>query len=252
MARSTPSGGIEHVIAAAAHADSAIAIVDAGRLRRECLSLAMSHFNPERHVLEAAGAKELLDHVAAGSSFDLLLVGAATLELIDMDQIETLRHALPDTPLVVVAETDDPHRTRQLLAVGVRGVLPASLSLQVLMGAVDLVLAGGVYLPSSLIDAGTSRAIALPGTAQAAEPWPELTRRQRDVLAFISQGKSNKLIADALSMSESTVKAHVKQIIRRLNVANRTQAALVATGHGAFPRRARESNGIDDAVAAND
>jgi hypothetical protein len=50
------------------------------------------------------------------------------------------------------------------------------------------------------------------------------------VLALIAQGKSNKLIADALTMSESTVKAHVKQIIKRLHVANRTQAALMATG----------------------
>jgi NarL family two-component system response regulator LiaR len=64
-------------------------------------------------------------------------------------------------------------------------------------------------------------------------PWRELTRRQRDVLALISEGKSNKLIADALTMSESTVKAHVKQIIRRLHVANRTQAALLATRTGA-------------------
>jgi NarL family two-component system response regulator LiaR len=60
-------------------------------------------------------------------------------------------------------------------------------------------------------------------------PWPELTRRQRDVLALISEGKSNKLIGDALTMTESTVKAHVKQIIKRLHVANRTQAALIAT-----------------------
>jgi DNA-binding NarL/FixJ family response regulator len=65
---------------------------------------------------------------------------------------------------------------------------------------------------------------------RASEPWSELTRRQRDVLGLIAQGKSNKLIADALSMSESTVKAHVKQIIKRLHVANRTQAALLATG----------------------
>jgi len=59
-------------------------------------------------------------------------------------------------------------------------------------------------------------------------PWRELTRRQRDVLTLIAEGKSNKLIADALKMSESTVKAHVKQIIKRLNVVNRTQAALLA------------------------
>ncbi|HZU89092.1 MAG TPA: helix-turn-helix transcriptional regulator, partial [Stellaceae bacterium] len=54
-----------------------------------------------------------------------------------------------------------------------------------------------------------------------------------EVLALISQGKSNRLIASALSLSEETIKAHVKQIIRRLGVANRTQAALVAAGTGA-------------------
>jgi DNA-binding NarL/FixJ family response regulator len=68
-----------------------------------------------------------------------------------------------------------------------------------------------------------------PAAKAEGTPWRQLTRRQRDVLALISEGRSNKLIADALTMSESTVKAHVKQIIRRLNVANRTQAALLAT-----------------------
>ena len=71
-------------------------------------------------------------------------------------------------------------------------------------------------------------------------PWRELTRRQRDVLALISEGKSNKLIAEALTMTESTVKAHVKQIIKRLHVANRTQAALLATRDGPLRRPASD------------
>jgi DNA-binding NarL/FixJ family response regulator len=99
-----------------------------------------------------------------------------------------------------------------------------------MMGALDLVLAGGIYVPSSLIDALPARPTVSPGAASFADASNELTRRQRDVLGLISQGKSNKLIADALTMSESTVKAHVKQIIKRLRVANRTQAALLATG----------------------
>ena len=162
-----------------------------------------------------------------------------------------LRRALPETPLVVVAETDSPQRARQILGTGARGFLPASLSLRVLMGAIDLVLAGGVYVPSSLIDAAQQRPGTWQGSSPVAEPWSELTRRQRDVLALISQGKSNKLIADALTMSESTVKAHVKQIIKRLNVANRTQAALVATGRAFFTPHPRATNGAD-AVAARD
>jgi DNA-binding NarL/FixJ family response regulator len=143
---------------------------------------------------------------------------------------DMLHQALPETPIVVVAENDNPHRARHILNAGTRGFLPASLSLKVLLGALDLVLAGGVYVPSSLIDAGPARATTAQSAKRQNEPWSELTRRQRDVLALIAQGKSNKLIADALTMSESTVKAHVKQIIKRLHVANRTQAALLATG----------------------
>ena len=93
------------------------------------------------------------------------------------------------------------------------------------MGALERVRTGGTYVPLALSEpAANSGPEQLPSG-----PMQVLTRRQRDVLALIALGKSNKLIADALTMSESTVKAHVKQIIRRLNVANRTQAALLAT-----------------------
>jgi len=82
--------------------------------------------------------------------------------------------------------------------------------------------------PANPVPLSLSEPVA-PERAQRARetPWRELTRRQCDVLALISEGKSNRLIADALTMTENTVKAHVKQIIRRLHVANRTQAALI-------------------------
>lgn len=232
--------------------DSVIAVVDPGRLRRECIKLALGHFSPDRHVIESSSADELIHLAAGGGHFDLVLVGAATADLVELRQIEALRRALPETPIVVVAETDNPQRARQILSTGARGFLPASLSLRVLMGAIDLVLAGGVYVPSSLIEGGPARAGAWQGAGGPAEPWSELTRRQRDVLALISQGKSNKLIADALTMSESTVKAHVKQIIKRLNVANRTQAALVATGRAYFAPHARAANGAAEHALQND
>jgi DNA-binding NarL/FixJ family response regulator len=216
-----------------APAASMVAIVDRSRLRRECLKLAIAHHSPQWQIAEFAAAEELLR--LSGQGFDLVVIGAATAEHVDLRQIEAVRDILPDTPVVVIAENGNPQRARQILSTGARGFLPASLSLKVLMGAFDLVLAGGVYVPSSLIETASARSGALDsGSERQAEPWSELTRRQRDVLALISQGKSNKLIADALSMSESTVKAHVKQIIKRLHVSNRTQAALLATGQGYF------------------
>jgi DNA-binding NarL/FixJ family response regulator len=93
------------------------------------------------------------------------------------------------------------------------------------MAALERVRAGGTYIPLALTEAEPA---PLSERTQSSA-WSKLTRRQCDVLTLIAEGKSNKLIADALTMSESTVKAHVKQIIRRLNVANRTQAALLAT-----------------------
>ena len=102
--------------------------------------------------------------------------------------------------------------------------MPASYSLKVLIGALERVRSGGTYVPLTLTEVAPTA---------LREPWRALTRRQSDVLGLIAQGKANKVIADSLNMSESTVKAHVKQIIRRLNVANRTQAALLATRTGA-------------------
>src|SRR5262249_11420338 len=209
---------------------SVVALVDQSRLRRECLKLALGEHESAWRILDLASGEDVLRLAEGGQKFDLLLLGAATAELVDLAQIEMLHQALPETPIVVVAENDNPHRARLILNAGTRGFLPASLSLKVLLGALGLVLAGEVYVPSSLMDVGPARPSVAPSPKRQNEPWSELTRRQRDVLALIAQGKSNKLIADALTMSESTVKAHVKQIIKRLHVANRTQPRRLATG----------------------
>lgn len=232
---------------AAARREGTIAVVDQSRLRRECLRVALAQHSGEHAITEAACAEELLHLARSGAHFDLVLMGAATSEHVDLRQIEALRAALPETPVVIIAESDSPQRARQILSTGAKGFLPASLSLKVLLGAIDLVLAGGVYVPSTLLEAAPPRAGYWPGSV-GNEPWAGLTRRQRDVLALIAQGKSNKLIADALAMSESTVKAHVKQIIKRLNVANRTQAALVATGRATFTPAPRVNADSRDAV----
>ena len=155
----------------------------------------------------------------------MILLAGSTCAHIGLSDIALLAAAAPQTPILVAAECDDPERAHAILRAGARGFLPTSHSLKVLMGALERVRSGGTYVPLALTEAPRA------ASAERAQhtPWRELTRRQRDVLELIAEGKSNKLIADALHMSESTVKAHVKEIIRRLNVANRTQAALRAT-----------------------
>ena len=196
-----------------------LAIVDQSRLRSDCLKLALS-MQPRRwRVADVATVSELIQRVLPSEEFDVILVGGSTCSQIDLGDISSLAAAIPQTPILVAADCDDPERAHMILRAGARGFLPASYSLKVLIGALERVRTGGTYVPLTLTEAAP---------AQRA-PWRALTRRQRDVLALIAQGKANKLIADALNMSASTVKEHVKQIIRRLNVAIRTQAALLAT-----------------------
>ncbi len=227
--------------AAVGAADAArrhLAIVDQSRLRRDCLKLALG-MQPRRwRVTDVAGAAELAGLMRQGEGFAVILLGAGHCEQIELDDLKLLADAAPHTPILVAADCNDPERAHAILRAGARGFLPASLSLKVLVAALERVRAGGTYVPLALSEPAPA---ARPRPAADA-PWRELTRRQRDVLALISEGKSNKLIADALTMSESTVKAHVKQIIKRLQVANRTQAALLAT---AGTRRDRTSRPFD-------
>jgi len=197
-----------------------LAIVDQSRLRSDCLKLALG-MQPRRwRVTDAATVSELVQRVLQGEEFDVILLGGSTCSQIDLVDISSLAAAVPLTPILVAADCDDPERAHLILRAGARGFLPVSHSLKVLIGALERVRTGGTYVPLTLTE-------AVPMAQRA--PWRALTRRQCDVLALIAEGKANKLIAAALDMSESTVKAHVKQIIRRLSVANRTQAALLAT-----------------------
>jgi two-component system, NarL family, nitrate/nitrite response regulator NarL len=202
-----------------------LAIVDQSPLRRECLKLALIYQPRRWRVTDVAEAAELAQRIRRGEGFDVILLGGSTCAHIDLTDLALLSTAAPEIPILVTADCDDPESARAILRGGARGFLPTSLGLKVLMGALERVRTGGTYVPLALTEPSPARA----GDRAQHTPWRELTRRQRDVLALISEGKSNKLIADALTMTESTVKAHVKQIIKRLHVANRTQAALLAT-----------------------
>lgn len=218
--------GTGEVIAFAEASRRHLAIVDRSRLRRDCLRLALCQQPRRWRVTDVPAAADLVRLVRRGERFAVILLGASTCGQIDLIDIAQLAAAAPRVPILVAADCDDPERARLILRSGARGFLPTHLSLKILVAALERVRTGGSYVPLSLTEPAAEPEL------EACPPRHELTRRQRDVLALISEGKSNKLIADALAMSESTVKAHVKQIIKRLQVANRTQAALLATRPG--------------------
>lgn len=196
-----------------------LALVDPSRLRRDCLRLVM--LGEGWHVADMPAVSELLRRLWRGETFNAVLIGGASGAEIAVEEVARLAAAAPLVPILVAADCENGQRCERLRSAGAYGVLPANTGLSMLRAALAH-LRGGASGPDR----------ASPGPARPDErAWPRLlTRRQREVLSLLSEGKSNRLIAAALALSEDTVKVHVKQIIKRLKVANRTQAALVATG----------------------
>lgn len=144
------------------------------------------------------------------------------------------------SPVVVFSMTEDAAVIRACFAAGVRGFVPKSTDHPQLVGILNLILAGGVYVPPQL--AFGAEAQALPATAASFSiPQPaagqatlspslpaanSLTRRQRDVMELLANGMSNNEIGHQLGLNLSTVKAHVSGVLRGLGVNSRTQAAI--------------------------
>ena len=156
----------------------------------------------------------------------------------DPDQlVEQLRASTATpVPIIVISAVDDPERICRALEQGAAGFIPKTSAPEVMQQAVALVLAGGVYVPPTVLKLLQYR----PGTAAQRKevPAPEapaLTERQRAVLGCLAKGWSNKQIAHALGLSEGTIKIHLAGLLRALNARNRTQAIVHASERRLLP-----------------
>ena len=159
--------------------------------------------------------------------------------------VMTLMQRLDPASVVVVSEEITSHCIATALRLGLRGVFSSRMQLDILEATLNFVLAGGTYIPHAEIRNAEAPTGYLPPPARpvpeasaqmdvpvpapmSLEPMPDLTRRQRDVAVALAEGASNKVIARELNVSEATVKTHVRQLMRKLDASNRTQAALKA------------------------
>ncbi|HET9904108.1 MAG TPA: response regulator transcription factor [Xanthobacteraceae bacterium] len=136
-----------------------------------------------------------------------------------------------DIPIVVVSDSEDVGHVIAALNCGARGYIPTSVKLNVAVEALRLVAAGGTFVPASCLVPSVPAADTATPAARPPLPSVRLTPRQRAVLEALRLGKANKQIAYELNMREGTVKAHVRDIMKRLRARNRTEVALLAS-HG--------------------
>ena len=142
-------------------------------------------------------------------------------------QLFQLKQAQNEVPTIILNDLGDPDEVMGALNSGARGYIPTNVPLQVAIEAMRLVKAGGIFVPaSSLLAMRQTKPANLSEQATKNGPF---TARQTAVVEALCRGKANKVIAYELNMRESTVKVHVRNIMKKLKAKNRTEVAFITS-----------------------
>lgn len=203
-----------------------ILIADDHELFLDGLRLVLADLDEEVSIDTVRDHRQLQEKADGTTAYDLILTDLAMPGMAWHDSLRLLKEHNPDTPIVILSAVTDTENVLQAVDIGASGFIPKTSSNKIIMSALHLILSGGLYLPSELLNL----------SAKNAEPAPEhkgpLTPRQLDVLRLMGQGKPNKIIARELDLSEGTVKLHVTAILKALDVTNRTGAVLAGKNMG--------------------
>jgi DNA-binding NarL/FixJ family response regulator len=193
-----------------------ILICDDHALFREGLELVLAKLDSDARLESVADAESALARVAADPELDLVLLDISLPGLSGLDALDRLRRDHPAVPVVILSASESAADARAALARGASGFIPKSSRGAVLVGALRLVLDGGVYVPPLLVDA----------PAPPRDPSHALTARQLEVARLSARGLTNAEIARVLGISGATVKNHLERIYDALDASNRTEAAM--------------------------
>ena len=178
---------------------------------------------------EASTIGEVLRLVDGERDFSGVIIGFSVLGAQGLSQLVTLRSKLPAVPLIVLSSNFDRQRVQLCATCGVAGFISKTSSRGEIATALQTVFRGGIHLPS-FPNLPPAQVVFHPFGRRAMiddQDAGPLSGRQAAVLDLVAAGKSNKQIAWELSISETTVKAHMTAILRKLGVNSRTQAIVL-------------------------
>jgi len=177
--------------------------------------------DPSMEIIEASSCAQMRSAIAANPDLGLALVD---IHMPDGNGLDVLLEGHDTLPVVVLSGSESYDDMQRALRAGARGFMPKTITASVMMCALRVVLAGGIYVPPEMM---RMEAVAAQNTSDPSGLG--LTPRQLDVLALLIKGKTNKSIAKELGIAETTVTAHLTEVFRVLKVNNRTEAARAAT-----------------------
>lgn len=206
-----------------------ILLVDDHNLFAEGLRTLLTDFEQNPEIKLCGSCEQALD-ISYPETIDLILLDYYLAGISEMAALTQLREKFINSRIAVVSAVDDPAVIREIIDGGAAGFIPKTSTFAVLSAALKLVLSGETYLPPEAFGESTASSPrrAPAGSSSDAEGLDCLSKRQREVLLQVVQGRPNKVIAKSLNISEHTVKAHVSASFRQLGVSNRTEAVYAA------------------------
>jgi DNA-binding NarL/FixJ family response regulator len=211
-------------------------MIDDHALIRDALRGVLQELRQDAAVSEASNYRQAMRLLEQDPDYGVILLDLHLPDRNGLTVLAELRQRYPAISIVVLSAFNDYDTVVKALNLGAVGFIPKSAERAVMLGALQLVLAGGTYIPRDILDRGSSATASgpqVPGESQTdVQPVSPtdlgLTERQVEVLAHVIRGMSNKAICRKFDLAERTVKNHVTAIFRALKVTNRTEAAFKA------------------------
>jgi DNA-binding NarL/FixJ family response regulator len=204
-----------------------VLLADDHPLFREGVKPVLQKLDRDLQLVEATDYPSAFAAAHQARDLDLALLDLYMPGMVGVEGVTRFRSAFPEIPVVVLSASEQAEDIHRLLNAGALGYVTKSSPSEVILNALRLVLAGGVYVPPSLLENHGNGTVEF----DTSRPAP-LTLRQIEVLRELAKGQSNKQIAGVLGVTEGTVKIHLAAIFRILKVNNRTEAVLVAQKMG--------------------
>lgn len=209
-----------------------LGLIDPKPITRQSILETLANALPEYVTIAVSSCEKLLETQDKARSWVLIIIHTRSAQLTDLwvqNTLEFVRRHLAGTPVALLSDCDDVKNVLEALTYGVRGFIPTSLESKLVVAALRLISAGGTFIPAHALRAAITKTDTGSDYERRGLPEElELTLRELSVIDLMCEGKPNKVIAVKLNLQESTVKVHVRNILRKLNAANRTHAAFVA------------------------
>lgn len=215
-----------------------ILIVDDHALVRRGMGHVVRESFSDAEIVEASSAAEAMEAMATTGA-DIALVDVRMPDLDGLELLHDMRERWPNVPVIMLTSFDHAHYVRRALAEGAAGYMLKDATPEDLEQAIKVALSGGGNVLSPRVIQNLFETVEGATSVENGDvhhrATSSLTQRETDILALLSEGRSNRDISRALFLSEKTVKAHLAAIFRKLGVTNRTQAAMAAVAMGIGP-----------------